>query len=300
MGSVLLLVGCFALGIVARRYSALPADSHRVLNAWVLNVCLPALVIRVIHAVPLRLELVWAVLGMWLVFAVPALVALRWASRDPRARNRIAGALALCMGLGNTAFIGYPLLTMLGGASALGVGAVVDQLGTFVMLSLGGVPLATYLSGQAVSLRQVLRRLVTFPPMIALVMAFASRGLVFAPALDEVLERLASMLTPLALASVGWQFDPSTLQGNARPVALGLTWKLVVAPLAMLALLRAMSSGAGEVERVAVAQAAMAPMVSAAVLATEFNLDARLAAALIAVGTPLSLVSVPLWWWLLS
>lgn len=295
MGSVLLLVGCFVLGGVARRFSGLPADSHRVLNTWVLFVSMPALVIRLIHAVPLKGELVWSVLALWLVFAVPAMMALRAKTDLPR-----MGALALCMGLGNTAFVGYPLLTMLGGAPAVAIGAVVDQLGTFVMLSLGAVPLATHLSGHHVSVSKVVRRLVTFPPMIALVVALCSRSLVFSPVLDEVLERLASMLTPLALASVGWQFEPSTLRGNGRWVAFGLTWKLVLAPLMVLVVLRVLHPGAGAIERVTVAQAAMAPMVSAGVLATEFNLDARLAAALIAVGTPLSLVTVPLWWWVLS
>ncbi len=61
-----------------------------------------------------------------------------------------------------------------------------------------------------------------------------------------------------------------------------------------------MTNSSTEVTRVAVAQAGMAPMVTAGVLATEFNLDARLAAALIAVGTPLSVVTVSLWWWLLT
>ena len=65
MSSVGLLVGCFVLGAIARRtLTSLPADSHRVLNTWVLYVSMPALVFRVIHAVPLKLELVWAVLGL--------------------------------------------------------------------------------------------------------------------------------------------------------------------------------------------------------------------------------------------
>lgn len=299
MASVLVLIGCFGLGIVARRFSGLPPDSHRVLNAWVLYVSMPALVIRLIHSVPLRAELAWAVMGVWLVFAIPAVVGLWWVSSTRAAKRGAVGAMVLCMGLGNTAFVGYPLLGLLGGDDAVGLGAVVDQLGTFVMLSVGAVPFATYLSGHEVSLRGVLRRLVTFPPMIALVVAIASRPVTFSPVLDEVLERLAAMLTPLAIASVGWQFAFEALKGNGRLVALGLGWKMVVAPLLVFAFLKLVGSGAAEVERVAVAQAAMAPMVTAGVLATEFNLDSRLAAALIAVGTPLSLVTVPLWWWLL-
>jgi predicted permease len=299
MSGVGLLVGCFVLGIVAKRFSSLPRDSQKGINAWVLYVSMPALVIRVIHSVPLTNELVWAVLGLWLVFAVPAVVALQWAKRAPVQRNAFAGAMALCAGLGNTAFVGYPLLGLLGGPAAVGIGAVVDQLGTFVMLAVGAVPLATHLSGRDVSPRVVLRRLLTFPPLLALGVAVASRGFDMPVMLDEVLERLAGMVTPLALASVGWQFEPSTLRGNGRWVAFGLAFKLVAAPLLVLGMMRLVHAEA-LVARVAVAQAAMAPMVTAGVLADEFNLDARLAAALIAVGTPLSLVTVPMWWWALS
>ncbi len=300
MSVLWLLVGCFVLGVLARAFSGLPADSHRVINAWVIWVSLPALVIKLVHVVPLERALIWSVLAMWLVFALPAGVAVLWARRDPVRRNATAGALALCVGLGNTAFVGYPLLSMLGGPSAVGIGAVADQLGTFVMVSLGAVPLGTYLSGRDVSLRTLLWRLFTFPSMVALVVALATRGIAFAPALDEVLSRLSDMVTPLALASVGWQFEPSALRGNGRLVALGLSLKLMAAPVMVLGFLRLVQSGGGEIERVTVAQAAMAPMVSAGVLASELNLDARLASALIAVGTLLSLGTVPVWWRLLS
>ena len=299
MSSVVLLIGCFLLGIVAKRFSSLPRDSQKGINAWVLYVSIPALVIRLIHSVPLKLELIWAVLGLWVIFAVPAVVALQWAKRAPLQRNALAGAMALCMGLGNTAFVGYPLLGMLGGPSAVGIGAVVDQLGTFVLVSIGAVPLATHLSGREVSVPKVLGRLFTFPPLVALGVALASRHFELPVMLDEVLEKLAGMVTPLALASVGWQFEPSTLRGNGRLVSMGLAFKLVAAPLLVLGLMRLVHSDA-QVERVAVVQAAMAPMVTAGVLADAFNLDGRLAAALIAVGTPLSLVTVPVWWWLLS
>ncbi len=301
MTNVVLLIGCFFLGVVARRFSGLPAESHRVINAWVLWVSMPALVIRLIHAVPLRAELVAAVIAVWGVFWVPAAVALWWVKGAPQDRRPVAGALALCAGLGNTAFVGLPLVSTLGGPPALALAAVVDQLGTFVTLSLGAIPLATHLGGQHVSPSALVRRLLTFPPVVALVVALATRSLEFPDAVDGVLERLAAMLTPLALASVGWQFDPSALTGNGPRVALGLGWKLLFAPACVLAFLKLVHSGpVSEVERVAVAQAAMAPMVTAGVIATEFKLDARLAAALIAVGTPLSLVTVPAWWWLLG
>ncbi len=300
MVGMVLLIGCFVLGALARRFTTLPRDSHRAINAWVLTVSMPAFIIRLIHTVPLTGNLVWAVTSLWAVFAVPAVGALLWARRAPEQRNGIAGALALCVGLGSTAFVGYPLCCALGGPSALPTAAVADQLGTFVALSLGAVPLATHLSGKPLSLLKVLKRLVTFPPMVSLVVALATRSWVFPSAVDEVLERFSNMLAPLALASVGWQFDLSTLRGNAKFVTVGLTWKLVLAPAMVAAFLLAMHPELTDVDRVAIAQAGMAPMATAGVVATEFNLRPQLASALIAVGTPLSVLAVSVWWLALS
>lgn len=299
MAGMGLLIGCFILGALARRFAKLPDNSHRAINAWVLNVSMPAFIIRLIHGVPLEAKLVWPVVSLWAVFAVPAVIAVVWSRGNAPLRNGDAGALALCVGLGSTAFIGYPLCCALAGPSALPTAAVADQLGTFVALSFGAVPLATYLSGKPLTLWSVVRRVITFPPMIALVVALLLRGIVIPLDLDEVLDRLGNMLAPLALASVGWQFDPTTLRGHERMVSVGLLWKLVLAPAMVALFLYCLHRQFTDVDRIAIAQAGMAPMATAGVVATEFNLSPRLAAALIAIGTPLSIFAVSVWWALL-
>ena len=44
-----LLGGCLLLGALARRSARFPAQTPAALNAFVLNVALPALVLRVVH-----------------------------------------------------------------------------------------------------------------------------------------------------------------------------------------------------------------------------------------------------------
>jgi predicted permease len=83
-------------------------------------------------------------------------------------------------------------------------------------------------------------------------------------------------------------------------VAVGLAARLLVAPAVVLGLLWAARGEVGLVERVAVAQAAMGPMVTAVVVAAEHDLDPGLGAAMLALGVPLSLVTVPLWWFALG
>ena len=99
---------------------------------------------------------------------------------------------------------------------------------------------------------------------------------------------------------IGWQLDLSSLSGNGKRIAVGLTWKMLLAPAMVLGLLLLFRGQLGFADKVVVAQAAMAPMVTAGVVATDHRLAPGLASALIAVGVPLSLVTVPLWWQAMS
>lgn len=299
MASLVLLLLCFLLGVGARRVTSLPSDGYKVLNGWVLNVALPALVLRSVHAISLRPSFALAALSVWLVFFIAAGAAVYFVRGRPD-RAPVAGALALCAALPNTSFVGLPLLEALGGSETTGPAVIVDQLGAFSALFLFAVPLAMYLGGGRPSAGALLRRVFTFPPFLALVAAFALKPVMFPAPLEAVLARLADTMSLLALVSVGWQLDVSALEGRGRVIALGLAYKLVLAPALVLGMFVLAVGQLGLVERVAIAQVAMAPMVTAGVVASDNKLDAELAAGLIAVGVPLSLVTVPAWWWLLG
>lgn len=296
MSNLVLLLVCFFVGVFARRTKALPADSHRPVNAWVMYVSLPALVFRSIHGVTLDAPLLLSAASLWLVFLLPAALALFLVRRGGSKEN--LGALALCAGLSNTAFVGLPLIEAIAGKEALGPAAVVDQLGTFLALFLFAMPFATHLSPspREQAEGQFLVKLAKTPAMIALLLAVLLTNFQVPGPVTEVLSRLADMLSPLALASIGWQLDLSALSGNGKRIAAGLSWKLVLAPAMVLALMLLFRGQLGLTEKVVVAQAAMAPMVTAGVVAADNKLSPGLAAAMIAVGVPLSLVTVPLWW----
>ena len=294
MTNLVLLLLCFFVGVFARRTRALPEDSHRAINAWVMLVSLPALVFRSIHGVKLDGPMLLSSASLWLVFLVPAAVALVLVRRGG-SRERL-GALALCAGLGNTAFVGLPLIEAIAGKEGLGPASVADQLGSFLALFLFAMPFAAYLGRSKTTGAQSVGKLVKSPAMIALVLAVLLRDVAVPQSMSEVINRLADMLSPLALASVGWQLDLSAIPGNGGRIAMGLWWKLVLAPAMVLGLLMLFRGHLGFADRVVVAQAAMAPMVTAGVVAADNRLAPGLAAAMIAVGVPLSLVTVPLWW----
>ena len=295
MVNFVLLALCFGLGVLARRFRLLPDEMPRVVSSWIIWFSLPALVLRTVQKVAFDSQMLLGAASLWLTFGVIAGLAIlavkkRWATAET------AGAVALCAGLGNTVFVGFPLIEALAGKEALGPAAVVDQLGSFLALSLLAIPFATWMSGKQPSAKVLIIRVVKFPPFIALLLAFALRGTAMPELLDTILGRFADMLTPLALVSLGFQWDLSVFKRNSGPLAIGLVYKLLLAPLLVTGLLLISHHAISNVDKLSILQASMAPMITAGVLALEFNLNPRLAAAMIAVGVPLSFLTVPLWW----
>src|SRR5688500_18693696 len=102
-----LLGGCLVLGALARRSGRLPAQTPEALNAFVLNVALPALVLRVVHRLEVTPALLAAAAAPWAVF-LGAWGLVRAAGPRLGLSRQSQAALVLTAGLGNTSFVGLP------------------------------------------------------------------------------------------------------------------------------------------------------------------------------------------------
>lgn len=293
MSAILLLVVCFGLGVIVARVGKPAAVFAQSLNWWVINVALTALVLQLVPKIAVHVHLWFLPASMWFVFlgawAFCAVLgrALHW----PRAR---VGALTLVCGLGNTAFVGYPLIEMLRGQEGLQLALVADQVGCFLALTIGGSVVAAAYSGQHVKGSVIARKVLLFPPFIGLLIGLVvGASGAWPTALDEVLARIAATLVPLALFSVGLQFQLRIDRQQLRAMGAALSWKLLLAPLLVYA-----GGAALRVEptmlTIGVLEAAMAPMISAAILASDHDLEPELANAVLGVGILLSFLTVPL------
>lgn len=293
MTALILLFACLLLGLLVRRHAQPPAGTVQGINWWVINIALPALVLQLVPKVQVDAQLWFPVATMWITFfGAWGLFALlgRWLGWS---RGRI-GALTLVCGLGNTSFMGYPMLQALHGSQGLTLAVVADQLGCFPLLASAGVVVANLYAGGSTDAGAIVRRILTFPAFLALLLGGIAGAFGGWPAIvDGVLGQLGATLTPLALFSVGLQFRFRLGERQAGPLALGLAWKLALAPLLGLAVGVAAGVG-GLVLTIGVLQAAMAPMISAAILADEHGLEPSLANTVLGAGIVLSLATVPL------
>jgi predicted permease len=188
------------------------------------------------------------------------------------------------------------MIESLHGRDGLGLGLLIDQLGSYLALATIGVFVAAVYAGDAPASRwAMLKKILLFPPLIALALAVALRPVPFAAPLDAALARVGDTLAPLALISVGLQLRLGALRGQARLLSIGLAYKLVACPAIVFAVLWLLDAELDMTSRVSMIEAAMPPMIGAGIVAAEARLDAPLVSTMIGVGIPLGLVTATLW-----
>jgi predicted permease len=207
------------------------------------------------------------------------------------------GALILTGSLANTSFVGLPMIAAFFGTQGLGTGVVIDQLGSYFVLSTLGLVVAGLCAPQSAApgWRPIALRIVKFPPFIATIVALALSGTPWPAWFDGTLEKLAATLAPLALVSIGFQLRLAAARTCAVALAAGLGFKLLLAPLAMMAAFAPIASAHQLTYSLIVFEAAMAPMLGAAIVATEHRLNPPLVTLMAGVGIPLSFLTLPVW-----
>jgi malate permease and related proteins len=300
MNNYLVLGTCFLIGIVLRQSGRLPANAAAALNGFVIHVSLPALTLTYVHNLKLGASLILPALMAWVMFGIGC--AFFWGvSRLLGLSRASTGALMLTGGLGNTSFVGLPMIETFYGQQFLGLGILIDQLGSYFVLSTLGVAVASlYSSGKDVKAKTVIWKIARFMPFQAFVLALLLMPFEYPVWASELLKRLGATLVPIALVSVGYQLHLSHVRGKASALAAGLAFKLAIGPAIILFLFAGMPGAGGDTLRVTVFEAAMGPMIGASIVAMDHELDPPLVTLMVGVGIPLSFLTLPVWWHLLS
>ena len=260
-------------------------------NAFVIYVCLPATIWKLLPSLRFTPEL-WLLAAVpWLLMGVGLLLVLASCRQFGWSRS-VCGAMLLCVAFGNTSFLGFPLIGALLGEPALRYAVLYDQLGSFLGVSTIGLMIAArYGTGSVPSVGQTLLRIIRFPPTIALALAFTPFAQL--PLLQPLWARLSDALVPLAMFAVGLRLR-FRLPRPASALGLGLGLKLVALPALAWLLARSFHAPAA-ITRVVVLEAGMPPMITAGAIAAVSGLAPELVGGLVGYGVLLGLVTVPAW-----
>ena len=300
MEPFIITVAYLLIGFALKRVPAIPENAGVVLNQYVIYVALPALVLFRIPDLVFSSQLLVPVFMPWIMLLLSAVLVLAL-SRLLGWNRETTGCLFLLVPLGNTSFLGIPMVTAFFGPQAVPYAVLYDQLGSFLALATyGTVVLALYASaGVRPSVAGIIRRVLTFPAFLALVIAIALKGWTYPAPLASLLGTLAATLVPVVMVAVGFQLSLKLSRSDASALGTGLGLKLIVAPLAALLLCR-LARLDSEAAAVSIFEAGMPPMITAGALAFSANLAPRLSAALVGFGIVASFVTLPLLFRLLS
>lgn len=294
MSNIILLAVCLLAGIGLRKSGRFPNNTPTALNGFIIHISLPALTILHIHDLTIDSALLLTALMAWLLFGAAWLI-FATAGKAFKVDRETTGALVLVAGLGNTSFVGLPMIEAYYGKEQLGIGIIADQLGSFMVLSTLGIMAATLYSSGNVTPGQMARKIFMFPPFQALILAFMLRPFTFPEWTVPVLQKMGSTLTPLALVSVGFQLQFGGLGPILKPLSAGLVYKLLLGPVIIFILYSLLLGATGTVVQVTIFEAAMAPMITAGIIAIDHELRPQLVSMLVGIGIPLSFVTLHFW-----
>ena len=296
MSNLILLFVCLIIGIVLKKSKIIPENFHTSLNAFVINISLSAFSLYYISKIELNSSVIYPVFVFFIVIFV-AILFFAGLGKIFGWKSSLIGALIMCAGFGNTSFVGIPLIQAMYGEEGLKTVMLVDQPG-FVALSTVGILVANFYSGSKDSLLKHLSKILKFPPFIAFVVALLLNvfSIEIPKDFDEVLMKLGATTVPLALVSVGSQMQWKKIEKKEGfHLFIGLLFKLVLLPLIILVIYKYIFHQSGDVIEICILEAAMAPMITAAIIASAHDLEPKFCNLMVAVGIPLSILTVGIW-----
>jgi len=185
----------------------------------------------------------------------------------------------------NTGNYGLPLVLFAFGEKAMPYAGIYFVTTTFLFYTLG-VLLASL---GHMNFKEAALGLFKIPTMYAVLVAvLVNAWNITIPApINRAVELAAGGTIPLMLILLGVQLTHVEFSNNMRALQLSVSLRLLIAPLIAL-LFTALFGLQGFSRQGGVTQASMPSMVSATVLATEYQLDAKLVTAVVFVSTLLS------------
>ncbi|CAD0007973.1 AEC family transporter [Flavobacterium chungangense] len=301
MNNFILIFFFLFLGLLLQKVKGFPSNTYKVLNKIVIYLCLPAITLYHIPKIKWSNELLFPIGAGWITFIL-AFVFFHFLGKKLKWSNKLIGCLILTAGLSNSSFLGYPIIEALFGKKGLETAVLVDQPGTFVMVSTLGVFVAAFYSKGSPDTLSIIRKILLFPPFIMFVLACLMN--VYDYDLDlniqSILLKTGSFVTPLALLSVGLQLSFDRKSQHWKFLRLGLFFKLILVPFVLLVIYVFIFNQHSEAIKITIMETAMAPMITGAILASTYGLKPKLSSMMIGFGIPVSFLTLAIWYFIVS
>lgn len=293
MENFILIAIFVGLGVLFRKIEAFPDQTAQALNMFALYVALPAVILIKVPQLSFSNNMIVPAIVPWAMLVLSAVLILLVGKKSGWSKDTI-GVLLLVVPIGNTSFMGVPMVNAFFGEEGIPYLIIYDQIGTMMIFATyGSIILALYGREGEIQIAQVVKRAILFPPTLAFLVGLAFRNWSYPEPVIRGLETLAGMLTPLVMTAIGFQLRIRLSPSVLRPLSFGLVIKLAIAPCVALVGCRLLGLNSLSAD-ISIFEAGMPPMVTAGALAIAAGMVPELAAALVSLGMALAFVSLPL------
>ncbi len=302
MIEVLIAAGCLILGLILQRQSRIDTlHLSKWVNAYLFNFVLPALALLYIPQIDPGWDLLIPISAAWFTFLLSWLVfgtmgkLLDW-------DRQTTGCLVIVAGLANTSFMGFPFIETLYGAEGLPTALLIDQGGSFLLVSSVAILVGSIYSHEPGKLSHIPLKIISFPPFIFLLITLVMSllGWKTPDIVIPVVTLIGKTMAPVAIFAIGLKFSLDFESLGSRYFWFGQGYRLFVAPLMVFLIYRHLMDAEGLTFKVTVLESAMAPMITGSIVAIQYNLRPKLATLLAGLGIPISIVTVLLWYFLIG
>jgi len=267
MSPVFTLILIVAVGILLRRLHVLSTGDATSIRKFVFNVSLPALTFISLYSNPVPLKALWLIPGI-IVIQVVGYLTFRLV--PVRYRETVFSGF-----LGNTGFMGYPVVQAILGQGALPLAVIYEQTHLFMVFS-------TWI-------HKNLRSFIN-PPLVAVLLALILKRVALPQFFTDACKLVGNSTSPLAMLFVGLNVD---LDFNWRAlIAAGI--KLALVP-AMALTLTLVLPVAGDIRSAFIIESAMPTMAASVVYGAEIGLDVQKLSRNVVVSTLLFPLTILFW-----
>ena len=294
------------IGYLLKRIGIFPAEMSAKVNKLVFRVLLPAMLfvnvynIESISDIGIGYIIYSAIAVIAVVIAAMLLVPVFIKQRERRA------PLIQAIFRSNFALIGIPLAQSLYGAEGAAVAALLSAVAIPIFNVSAVLCFSIFSSGEKrPSVKEILTDIVKNPLIIAIAISGAfliAKNLLFSvgvtttlndiPPIYKTLTYLSSTATPMALLSLGAQFEFSAVPELKKEIIAGTLLRCVIVPAAALSVAYALGIFTGAHFASFVALFATPVAVSSVPMAQEMKGDANLAGQLVVWTTILSAITI--------
>lgn len=204
------------------------------------------------------------------------------------------GSFILSAMVGNTGFLGYPIVLAVYGTQYFAWAIFYDLLGSlFGTWGLGAL-IAGHFGGRATNLWQSSKVILINPVLWSFGIGLLFRQVEIPSFAEFYLEKLAWSVIVLSLLLMGMRLSKINSWHNLPSSAIAIAIKMLLVPLILGISLKVLGLTSIPA-KIILLQTAMPPAFSTLIIAETFNLDSDLTVTTIALGTVILLLTLPMW-----